>query len=59
MEEDKGKKYKYTYYTATVKEENDGRRVFRNARNPDIRKGRKSENKKLSKGLWQKDILKF
>ena len=37
-----------------VKEENDGRRVYRNARNPDTRKGRKSENKKFSKDLWWK-----
>ena len=36
----------------TVKEENDGRRVYRVARFADFRKGRKSENKKLSKDLW-------
>lgn len=48
MEENKGKKkYRYTYYTATVKEENDGRRVYRNALTSDLGKGRRSPNKKL------------
>ena len=33
----------------TVKEENDGRRVYRNAPFADFRKGRKSANKKFQK----------
>ena len=40
----------------TVKEENDGRRVYCVARFADFRKGRKRENKKFSKNLREARI---